>query len=373
MPKFKKKSKKEHKTSLYEFFKKPPKGNSVVCIAKKVNNDKQKLLKHGDVSANETLYLCGEYDDEIDLNESEFAISREKFCADFIHYVDPNCSPAYQRFEADEGEEPFIGSDFIPQFISWKKSYDYQKQTILGYRFNEDGAMECSGQTKKIRGLGKCAVLLLLLGKSDRGNTNWGLVEKSQHLQVTLIDFGQCLNEMQFSKEPLESYSNPFDMVKAVFQQYAHTTEYPLPIQFLQSPNILCELFETIEFLHHLSFEVIERMADENFAQCPKYKSAILHDLKMGIEHLHNQFKNNPEYTAINWINTFFKNMGAPFQLSDFDNKSILNLLKMHGLFNPQGNALKEELLSNHLRSLLNIEQKEAVNDNESGFVKNQC
>ncbi|WED43248.1 hypothetical protein [Legionella cardiaca] len=441
---FKISKKTPQKTTLFTRFSDGPKGNSVVCIAKKHNSEKKIIIKIGDLVGNEYFY-DSVYADEIEANEELFAISREGFCGDLIRAISPHCTAKYNRFHGKNVNELFIGSDFMEHFQTWKASYNYNAQTILGYKINSEGDVEVQqGNSKPVRGLGVCAVLLTVLGRGDRGNTNWGLVEYNTHLQVTLIDFGQCLaqfllfedetNSPQGYEENIEcvgesteategaaysygqgaafayergtdaddqgaetadaqnpafpgfpafkeqtnsrikedsnwlNFTNPFDIINAIFQQYSNSTEPtpddksqyvepPLPSQFLQSQRIKCEIFETIHQLYTTPFSDLVKMANDNFKEFPTYKAAMLQDKKLVIEHLYNQFKDNKEYLAVQFINQCFMKVGTGFKLSDLDNTSINYFLSIYTFLNPSNDSYKEAFFCRQIRTILKREE----------------
>ena len=380
---FKVSRKTPEKTTTYIHYSDGPEGNTVVCIAKKEGGDKKVLLKTGDTDGNESLYTkvthiadystareaFGDavvekgFDDEIEPYEEEFAISREIFCAEIIRDVDPHCAPKYNRFnEADD--HPLIGPDFIDNFRSWKSSYHYQNQTIFGFEIKTAGLIdfpahdELPAQQKRIRGLGVCAVLLAVLGKDDRGGENWGLVEKHNHLQVVLIDFGRCLGRMTFAEKNDQDniYTDPFEIVKAVFQPYTTPDEPPLPASFFASNHIKYEIFETIEKLHTTSAESLEKRAEDNFNQFPLFKVAILQDKRRSIEHLYNQFKENPEYIATKFINESLASTGMAIRLSELDDKTADYLQSLYNFARPNETLLKKELFFKQIQHLFKPE-----------------
>ncbi|CEG55671.1 hypothetical protein [Legionella fallonii] len=378
---FKLSKKTAEKLTPYILYAEPPEGNTVVCIAIKEGGNKKVLLKKGDIDGNETLYSAdldyetsdqmmpdeenfdGEiaeftqsdekktshFDDEIDAHEKEFAISREIFCSELIRDIDAQCSPKYNRYYKAETMKPLIGPDFISDFHSWESSYNYEHQTILGHKINNQGLIQFPDQLKRVRGLGTCAVLLVLLGKDDRFNNNWGLVEKGNHLQVTLIDFGRCLSTIMYpngQETNIENtFSEPLDMVKTIFQQYANanTNEPPLPASFSQAAHIKFEIFETIDSLYHMSVASIKKRAEENFKLFPLFREAITQDVRRGIEHLHRQFKDNPEYVAAQYINRAFKQEGLQVKLSDLDDETITYLLSFYNFAKPYETSAKAE------------------------------
>ncbi|MCL9684447.1 hypothetical protein [Legionella maioricensis] len=385
---FKVSKKTPQKTTTYIRYSDGPEGNTVVCIAKKENGEKKVLLKTGDTDGNETLYSrvhhigdSGDsarevfadavvekgFDEEIEPYEEEFAISREVFCAEMIRDVDPHCTPKYNRYY-EEGDHPLIGPDFINDFRSWKSSYHYKNQTIFGFRINTMGLVdfpardELPAQQKRIRGLGVCAVLLALLGKDDRGGENWGLIERHNHLQVVLIDFGRCLCKMMFSEKnnPENTYTNPFDIIKAVFEPYATADEPPLPQSFFESAHLKYEIFETIDKLYHMPASSLEKRADDNFKQFPLFKAAMLQDKRRGIEHLYNQFKDNKEYIATQYINEVLERTGASVKLSELDNESVGYVMSVYTYLNPSENPLKGELF---FRQMMNIFSSEDLRE----------
>lgn len=359
------------KTKPYIYFADPPEGNTVVCIAQNERGDKKILLKKGDIEGNETLYeniysaskMEQTFDSEIDTDEEGFAISREIFCAELIQLIDPACSVKYSRYYTKDSNEPLIGAAFIDNFRSWRSCYDYVHQTISGYKVNLKGFVEFPQQHKRIRGLGSAAVLLILLGKDDRGGENWGLIEKNNHLQVTLIDFGRCLSRMLFSdKQPNISenafFTDPFDLVRAVFQQYfGAADEPPLPKSFWTAVHTKYEVFETIDRLYQMPFSMMNELVENNFKQFPLFKKAILEDRRMGIELLYNQFKDNKEYLAARFINRSFKQLKLPIRLSDLDNISINYLVNLYMFINPEDNPHKEQVFFNYVSTFL-IEEK---------------
>lgn len=371
------------KTTTYIRYSDAPEGNTVVCIAKKEDGDKKVLLKKGDVEGNETLFSYSnpdpgdramsisdgeeeKLDDEIEAYEEEFAISREIFCAEIVREVDPHCTPKYNRYNEEGSQEPLIGPDFVNDFRSWKSSYDYENQTIFGFPINAAGLIDFLGQnqslphSKRIRGLGICAVLLAVLGKEDRGGDNWGLIEKSNHLQVVLIDFGRCLCSMMFADEEKNksehSFPNPFDIVKAVFQQYDTPDEPPLPASFFESAHIKYEIFETIEKLYTMSDASLEKRADDNFKQFPLFKSAMLRDKRRGIEYLYNQFNENKEYIATQYINEVIERTGVSIKLSDLDNETAHYLQSIYACANPFESPFKRDLFFKQMVDIFNPE-----------------
>ncbi|BCA93889.1 hypothetical protein TUM19329_02500 [Legionella antarctica] len=386
------------KTTGYIRFSDAPEGNTVVCIAKKENGDKKVLLKTGDVDGNETLYfrqdnspvtsdtaigVCGDeddnessapkpcgdgpnmlFDDEIEPSEEEFAISREIFCSEIVRDIDPHCTPKYNRYYESHTRAPLIGPDFIDNFHSWKASYHYENQTLFGFKIDAGGLIDFAehdgfpAQHKRIRGLGVCAVLLALLGRDDRGGENWGLVEKSNHLQVVLIDFGRCLCNMMFADKKKNdadnSFANPFEIVKAVFQQYNTPDEPPLPASFLESAHIKYEVFETIEKLDKIAPLLLEKRAEDNFKQFPLFKAAILLDKKRGIEHLYHQFKDNKEYIATQFINESFETTGVSVKLSELDDETANYVQSLYNYLNPFEASPKRELFCRQLETIFN-------------------
>lgn len=381
------------------------------------------MIKVGDLGGNESFYDSS-YADEIEANEELFAISREIFCGDLIRAINPYCTPKYKRYYGKDLNELFLGSDFIDHFKTWKASYNHSAQTILGYKIHSEGNVEFqTGKTKPVRGLGTCAVLLTVLGRVDRGDTNWGIVEYDTHLQVTLIDFGQCLVKftlfssetssthldkqdqevLKRSKEEIDcveeciedtesveyidvqvptlteqtnarikedsdwlNFTNPFDIINAVFQQYSNLgnstlyhqsqqryVEPPLPRQFLQSQHIKCEIFETIHQLYTTPFSAIVKMANDNFKEFPSYKEAVLQDKKLIIEHLYNQFKDNKEYIAVEFINRCFIKLDTGFKLSELDDTSINYILSIYTFLNPSNDSYKEALFCKQIRTML--------------------
>ncbi|CEK09857.1 hypothetical protein [Legionella hackeliae] len=426
---FKISKKNPQKTTLFTRVSDGPKGNSVVCIAKKENGTKRALIKVGDVLGNESFYESV-YADEIEVNEELFAISREMFCGDLIRTINPGCTSKYNRYHGKDLNELFIGSDFMEHFKTWKASYNHSAQTILGYKINSEGDVVLpQGATKPVRGLGACAVLLTVLGRGDRGYTNWGVVECDTHLQITLIDFGQCLIQFilfedEDCKDELEgiaknaedtgyledpkdkcieeqntdnrgpdvdyqdlessvpsnsktkedsdwlNFKNPFDVINAVFQQYsslakpildnpqAQYVEPPLPGQFLQSQHIKCEIFETIHQLHSMPFSDIVKIANDNFKEFPGYKAAMLQDKKLIIEHLYNQFKDDKEYVAVQFINRCFVKLNTGFKLSNLDDNSINYILSIYRFVNPQNDSYKEAIFCKQIRTMLRPEER---------------
>lgn len=443
---FKLSKKNPQKTTLLTRFSDGPEGNSVVCLAQKKDSAKKTLIKVGDLGGNEYFY-DSIYADEIEANEDLFAISREIFCGDLIRVINPYCTPKYKRYYGKDLNELFLGADFIDHFKTWKASFNHSAQTILGYKINSEGDVEFQpGKTKPVRGLGTCAVLLTVLGRQDRDHSNWGLVEYDTHLQITLIDFGQCLAQFTLfsgetssthintegpevqkrSKEEIEcveeciedtesveyvyvqgvdkqnsdgqgsvlgeqinsrmkgdsnwlNFTNSFDIINAVFQQYsnlANLTPYdqsqqqyvepPLPRQLLQSQHTKCEIFETIHQLYTTPFSVIVKMANDNFKEFPGYKEAMLQDKKLVIEHLYNQFKDNKEYIAVQFINRCFTKLGIGVKLSELDNTSINYLLSVYTFLNPNNDSYKEALFCKQIRTMLKRdEDRVEIPDNE--------
>ncbi|ASQ46543.1 hypothetical protein [Legionella clemsonensis] len=382
---FKVSKKTVQKTTAYIRYSDAPEGNTVVCIAIKENGEKKVLLKTGDIEGNETLFsntantlYSGAsameiynakdeegFEDEIEREEEKFAISREIFCAELVRDVDPNCAPNYNRYYEADTQKPLIGPDFITNFQSWKSSYHYENQTILGFAINTAGFIDFPShagfpaQRKRIRGLGVCAVLLAILGKDDRGGENWGLVEKYNHLQVVLIDFGRCLCRIMFADEEKNqsenSYKDPFDIVKTVFQQYDTSDEPPLPESFFKSTHIKYEIFETIEKLYGMS-ATLEKRADDNFKEFPRFKTAILHDKRRGIEHLYHQFKNNKEYIATQYINKIIEKAGISIKLSDLDSETATYLQSLYTYLKPFETSIKHDLFFKHIMKIFNPE-----------------
>lgn len=305
-----------------------------------------------------------DFEDEILPKEKEFAIGREIFCAGIVRDIDPACTPKYNRYYKAETHAPLIGSDFIDNFRSWKASYNYEDQTLLGFKINAGGLIDFVDhkgfpvQQKRIRGLGVCAVLLAILGRDDRGGENWGLIEKSNHLQVVLIDFGRCLCSMMFAdkekNESEHSFANPFEIVKAVFQQYNTPDEPPLPSSFFESAHIKYEVFETIEKLYNMPAASLEKRAEDNFKQFPLFKEAILRDKKRGIEHLYNQFKDNKEYIATQYINEVLERTGVCIKLSELDDETTSYLQSLYTYLNPFEAPYKRDLFFKQVANILN-------------------
>ena len=355
-----------------------PEGNTVVGLFQKENGTKIVLVKKGDTDGNETLYNpsiddCGSgimesdeeisqatkhFDDEIDAHEEEFAISREIFCSELIRDVAPHCSPKYNRFHDAEAMEPLIGSDFISNFQSWESCYNYKNMTIMGHPIDERGLVHFPNHPKRIRGLGTSSVLLVLLGKEDRFGSNWGLINKENHLQLILIDFGRCLSRLMYPNEQKtnaeNTFNNPLDMVKAVFQQYATVNgkEPPLPEPFFLATHIRHEIFETIDSLYHMPCSSIAKRAEDNFKLFPLFRAAIAKDLRRGIEHLHSQFKDDPEYIAVNGVNESFKQAGLEMKLSDLDHITADRLLYFYTMIKPNVSAEKKEFFSRQIAQL---------------------
>lgn len=356
-----------------------PEGNTVVGIFKKEKGDKIVLVKKGDTDGNEALYnpnldnygseitysdeetsttdeeTARYFDDEIDSDEEQFAISREIFCSEFIRDVAPHCCPKYNRFHDVKAMESLIGSDFISNFQSWESCYNHKNMTIMGYPIDEQGLIHFPTQPKRIRGLGVCAVLLLVIGKEDRFGNNWGLINKKNYLQVTLIDFGRSLSQIKYSNEQKtneeNSFNNPLNMIKAVFQQYA-AIDPPLPQAFSLATHIRHEIFETIAHLYHMPNSSIKRRAEDNFKSFPLFKAAISRDLRKGIEHLHNQFKDDPEYITVQGINECFKQENLEMVLSDLDHITAAHLLSLYTLIKPNVSAEKREFFSREVAQL---------------------
>jgi hypothetical protein len=357
---------------------------TVECIAKKEGGTKKVLLKNGDTDGNESLYskvthianysdlrkafadavVEKGFDDEIEPYAEEFAISREIFCAEIVRDVEPHCTPKYNRYYDADTHSPLIGPDFIDNFRSWKSSYHYKNQTIFGFKINSAGLVDfptpdgVRAQPKRIRSLGVCAVLLAVLGKEDRGGENWGLIEKHNHLQVILIDFGRCLDKMMFAEENEQDniYPDPFDIVKAVFQPYITPDEPPLPASFLKSAHIKYEIFETIEKLYTMSAVSLEKRAEDNFNQFPLFKAAILQDKKRGIEHLYAQFKDNQEYIATKCINESLASTGMAIRLSELDDETAHYLQSIYNYLKPNDSQLKKELFFKQVQNLFKPE-----------------
>ncbi len=272
-------------------------------------------------------------------------------------YIDANLSPKYKRYVEKINNTSLIGSDFLANFHTWETSYWHSKQTVLGNKLNKKGYVEYPDTLKRIKGLGCSAVLLTLLGKTDRSNTNWGLVETSTHLQVTLIDFGYGLSELSGS-DPNQNneglYNEPSDIIKSVFEQFKETTEPPLPPQIVHSKYIKSEVFETIEALHQIDFKHFEELANAIFAHYPRYKAAVLNGIALSIERLYNKFCDDKMYIAVQFINRCFNKFPLPLKLSSLDDSKIDYLLKRYEEIKVKESPFNEVLFMDILKSVLN-------------------
>ncbi|KTD36727.1 hypothetical protein Lnau_1711 [Legionella nautarum] len=363
MPHFFKVAKAESsKSTPYRYFKEAPEGNTVECIVKHPTKEKYRLLKNPDIDANDSLYKYEEFDEEIEADEKHFAISRELFCAQLIRHINLASCPKYSRFyklvsEESTKKKPLVGADFLTQFTTWNEAYDAEKDTIFGRRLDSEACITGTVTSKRLVGLGTAAVLLELLGKDDCCNTNWGLVETPTQVQVTLIDFGKCLLSLRFSRdqEDLSLFAHPMDIVKGVFEQYVGTCvssdEVALPDKLIKSKHLECEVFETITALSKLSYDEIAVIAKEHFSQFPKYQSALLKEMKMGIEYLNTQFGKNEQFMAVNYINQCFNDLKISCKLSECDNATIEYLLSIYHTMQPQKGSNHEKLFLSRIKA----------------------
>ncbi|CDZ77617.1 hypothetical protein BN59_01901 [Legionella massiliensis] len=340
-----------------------PPGNTVKGIIKQETREKYKLLKEGDADANETLYRYEIFDDEIEENEGAFAIAREIFSAKFVRQLSPASSPKYKRYYEKALPNAFIGSDYLGSFKTWKEAYDSDGVTILGAKLDAQGDLAFPSQSKRIEGLGVAAVLIELLGKIDRANYNWGLVEGTSVVQVTLIDFGSCMNSLPFSMpvsdEKPAVFKCPRDIISSVFEQY--TSEKALPAQLLTLRHIECEVYETLAALKKMPSELIEALANEQFAAYPLYKAALLKELAMGIEYLDNQFRTDKHYIASQYINECLQEIGIQSSLSSYDNESIDYLLELYVAIRPDDNPRNHRKFMTGIRSYLVAEEQQGL------------
>lgn len=380
MPHFFKVAKaKSTNSTPYFYFKEAPEGNTVECIVKHATKNKYKLLKKGDDDCNESLYKYEEFDDEIDADEKRFAISRELFCAQFIRHINSPSCPKYSAFykltpnKNGTEKEPLVGADFLDQFTTWKDTYNAENSRILGRSLNSEGYLCAPTSSKRLVGLGTAAVLLELLGKDDACNTNWGVVETASHVQVTLIDFGKCLLNLRFSRdqEDLGLFSHPMDVVRGVFEQYVGTSvssdEVALPQPLIKSKHLECEVFETITTLTKMSPDELADIAKKHFSQFPKYQSALIKEMKMGIEYLHKQFENHDQFIAVSFINQCMKDLDISCRLSECENTSIDYILSVYHFIQPQKSSAHEKLFFDRIKAFFcETETSEEIDEEQN-------